>query len=359
MLVGQFRDFTTSGRTLNETLLDEERLIDLLDGASIFTDRRGYGVDAHGSSLELVDDYAKYLVVNLIQAILIDVQGLQRIARYAHVYPAVTLHLGKVTHPSEQGIGNTWRATAAAGNLACRHSVYGESQDAGRTLHDAAQGGRIIIFKVHIDAKAGAQGCREQTTPGGSSHKGKRCQVNLDAACRWSLVYHDVYAIVLHSRIEILLHHRREAVYLVDEKDIIGLQRGKDTRQVPRLVQNRSAGQLEPHSQFVGNDVREGRLTQSRRPVQQRMVKRFPAELGRINEDFQVLHHFLLTGKVPELQRAQGILKVLLALRTLFSDIKIVFHGHKGRKKILYYKIFGGYNRFFCNFALSNQNHPQ
>ena len=75
VLVGQFCHHTPSGGALDETLHDEEGLVYLLDGACILTNGGGNGGDAHRTALELVDDGEQDLVVDLVETILVDVQG--------------------------------------------------------------------------------------------------------------------------------------------------------------------------------------------------------------------------------------------------------------------------------------------
>ena len=131
---------------------------------------------------------------------------------------------------------------------------------------------RFIIFQVHIDAKSCSQWCREQSASGGSTYQRKGVQIYLYGACRGPLVYHNVYTIVFHGRIEILLHHGRQSVYLIDKQHIIPVKRGENTRQVTRFVEHGSAGDFKSHSQFVGNDIAQCGFSQSGRSVQQGMV---------------------------------------------------------------------------------------
>ena len=99
---------------------------------------------------------------------------------------------------------------------------------------------------------------------------------------------------------------------LVDEEHIVLLQGGEDAGQVARLVKHGTAGNLESHPQFVGDDVAECGLAQSRRAVQQGMVERFTAVFGGLYKDLQVLHHLPLSAEIPELQWSQGILILFL-----------------------------------------------
>ena len=87
---------------------------------------------------------------------------------------------------------------------------------------------------------------------------------------------------------------------LVDEQHVIRLQRRQDARQVAGFVEHRARGNLEAHTQFVGDDVAQGGLSQSWRTVQQSVVKRFATVFGRLDEHVQVVHHFLLPAEIPE-----------------------------------------------------------
>lgn len=78
MLVGKRRCHSASRRALDETLHDEERLVNLLYGATILAYCRGNGAYAYRTATELVDDGGENLVVNLVQAILVDVERLER-----------------------------------------------------------------------------------------------------------------------------------------------------------------------------------------------------------------------------------------------------------------------------------------
>ncbi len=76
---------------------------------------------------------------------------------------------------------------------------------------------------MEIDAKTGTQGSGEQTAARGGSDKCEGVEVNLNRTGRRTFIYHDINAIVLHRRIEILFYDGREAVNLIDEKHIVGL----------------------------------------------------------------------------------------------------------------------------------------
>ena len=322
MSIGQLCHLAASGGTFDEALLDEERFIDLLHRTAVLANGCGDGVDAHWAATELIDDGEQDLIVYLVQTVAVDVQRLECHPCDTQVDASVALHLGKITHTAQQGIGDTRRAAAAAGYLAGGLYIYGEPQDAGTAGDDLLQRGGIVVFQVQVDAEAGTERCRKQSAARGGSDEGEGVQVDLNTASRGPLVYHDVDAIVLHGRVEILLHDGREAMNLIDEEHIVRLQTGQDACQVSGLVQHRTAGELESHAQLVGNDIAQGGLAQSWRAMKQRMVERLATITSCLHEDAKVVHHLLLSAEILKAQGAQGILKVLLLHPSFFADVK-------------------------------------
>ena len=248
--------------------------------------------------------------------------------RYLHVDAACAAHLCKVAHTAQQGVGNTWCATAARGDFTGGIDVAGHTEQRGRAQDNLLQHRGVVVFEVHVDAETGSQRSREQAAAGGGTYEREGVEVDLNRAGRRTFVNHDVDAIVLHSRVEVLLDHGREAVYLVDEQHVVLFERGEDAGQVAGLVEHGAAGHLEPDTEFVGDDVRQRRLAQSWGAVQKRVVERFAAELRCLDKDAQVLDHLCLTAEVGKPQRAQGILEVFFLRRQvlLFADVKIFVH---------------------------------
>ena len=97
MFVGQVGDFPSAWRASDEAFLDEERFVDLLDGAGVFADGGGNGGDAYGSALELVDDGGEDLVVDFIKAVLVDIECFEAEACDFGIDVAVPLRLCEVS----------------------------------------------------------------------------------------------------------------------------------------------------------------------------------------------------------------------------------------------------------------------
>ena len=98
MLIRQIRALAATRGTHDEAFLDEERLADLLDGARVLSHRSSDGVDAHRTPLELVDDGREDLVVHVVEAMFVHIEGLQADAGDVNGDGAVALVQCGVAH---------------------------------------------------------------------------------------------------------------------------------------------------------------------------------------------------------------------------------------------------------------------
>ena len=90
-----------------------------------------------------------------------------------------------------------------------------------------------------------------------------------------------------------------EAVNLVDEQDIAGLQAGEDRRQVAGPLDHRAGGHLDAGPHLVGDDIGQGGLAQPRKSVKQGVVQGFAAVAGRLEEHGQALLELFLADILP------------------------------------------------------------
>ncbi len=73
-----------------------------------------------GPPLKVFDDHVEDAVIHFIQSVFIHTQCFQAELRDLHIYHTIAHHLRKVAHTAQQPIGNTRRATGAAGNFRSR-----------------------------------------------------------------------------------------------------------------------------------------------------------------------------------------------------------------------------------------------
>ena len=137
---------------------------------------------------------------------------------------AVEFHLGKIPDPFQKAIGKPGRPSGPPGNLLCPslfnlHFQYpgGPEDDIRQFLH------RIKLQPVH-HAKTVPQRRRQKPRPGSSPHQRKMGQVQPDRPGRRPLPDHNIDGVVLHGRVQYLLHLPVQPVNLIHKKDIPLLQ---------------------------------------------------------------------------------------------------------------------------------------
>ncbi len=144
------------------------------------------------------------------------------------------------------------------------------------------------------------------------------------------LADHDVDLVVLERGIEDLLDHRREAVDLVDEEDVVGLEVGEDGGEVAGALQHRPRGLLQVHAHLARDDVRERGLAEARRAEEEHVVERLLAVPRRGDEDLELLADLRLPDVLGELARAQRPFLALLHRRGGVPGDEAVGFDHQG-----------------------------
>ncbi len=71
----------------------------------------------------------------------------------------------------------------------------------------------------------------------------------------------------------------------VDEQHVAIAELGEDADEVGPLGQRRAVGHVDLRPDLVGHDMRQRRLPQPRRPVQQHVIDRLLAPAGRLDGD--------------------------------------------------------------------------
>ncbi len=173
----------------------------------------------------------------------------------------------------------------------------------------------IIIFQMAVDAETRSKRRRQQAAPCRCAYKGERRQRQLNASRSGAFVYHYVNAVILHRRIEIFLHYGTQTVDLVDKQNVVLLQRGQDSGQIVRFVENRSGGNLEPYTELIGYDARECRFPESGRAMEQQVVQCLATHTRRGDKHFQVLYNLVLSAERIEFRRAQSLFDLALPFR--------------------------------------------
>ena len=154
--------------------------------------------------------------------------------------PACVAHLGDVPHPPQDPVRDPRRTARAARDLVGRRLLDLDVEDARRAAHDHAQLLGLVVAEPERHPEAVAQRRRQEARPRRGADERERRQVDRERARRGALARDDVEAEVLHRRVEDLLRGPVEPVDLVDEEDVVRLDRGQDRGHV--LLLERRAG---------------------------------------------------------------------------------------------------------------------
>ncbi len=313
MYVGFFRDLTPPRGALDKAFLDQERLIDFLEGAGLLANGSGNSGDAHRAALEVFDDHLQDAVVHLIQPIFVHVKGFEAELGDFQVDRAIAHYLRKVPHPAQQAIGDTGRAAGPAGYFPRSVGRDFAAQQPGRAPDDLLQGIRRVVLQPGFNAEAGQQRGRQQAGTGGGAYQGKRQQVQLDGPRAGPGVNHDIDPEVLHGGIQVLLHDGAEPVDFINKQYIPLFQVGQQPGKVPRLFDHRPRSFLDIHTQLIGHDAGQRGFSQTRGAMEQHMIQCLPAQLGRFYEYLQIGDDLVLPGEINDLLRAYIIFELLLS----------------------------------------------
>ncbi len=151
-----------------------------------------------------------------------------------------------------------------------------------------ASSSRRVELQARDDAEAVAQRVGQHAGARGRADQGERRQIELDRARRRTLADHDVDLEILQRRVEDFLDHRREAVDLVDEQNVVGFQIGEQRREVAGPLQHRPRGLAQVDAHLLGDDVRQRGLAQPGRTEQQHVIERLAAVARSLDEDAEL-----------------------------------------------------------------------
>ena len=74
MFISQFSHFTSARSTFQETFFYQERFVYFFYGPSILTQCRSNGSKPYRTAFEFINNGTKYLIIDFIESVLIDIQ---------------------------------------------------------------------------------------------------------------------------------------------------------------------------------------------------------------------------------------------------------------------------------------------
>ena len=188
----------------------------------------------------------------------------------ARVITPCGAHLGEVAHAAQQAVGDARRAARAAGDLARPRRLDRDVELRAPSGARSRPAPRRVEVEPQADAETVAQRRAEQSGARRRADQRERLQVELDRARRRALPDHDVDLVVLHRRIEDLLDDAVEAMDLVDEQHVAGVEVGQQRRQIARALDHRTGGRANVDAHLARDHIGERGLAEPRRTVEQR-----------------------------------------------------------------------------------------
>ncbi len=104
------RRHSTTSRALDQSALQEEGFVGILNGVGLLTDALRQGGQADGVAFKSITQGHQDGPVDLVQAKLVDPEQVETLARRGSVDRTVTPNFGEVTDPSQKPVGHTGRA---------------------------------------------------------------------------------------------------------------------------------------------------------------------------------------------------------------------------------------------------------
>src|SRR5947209_685808 len=115
MIVGELCGHAAPWSPIQETDLNQERLVNLFNRVRFFGEGRGESVNADRTTLVFFNDCQQQAAIDFVETIAVHFEHLQRGLRCRQVDLPGTADLRIIAYTAEQAIGNSRSASRAAG----------------------------------------------------------------------------------------------------------------------------------------------------------------------------------------------------------------------------------------------------
>src|SRR5437773_2761121 len=183
--------------TVEKADLHQVRLVQLLDGIPLLSERGRDGVHSHRPAFELLLDGQENLAVQLVESVTVDLEPLEMTLGDGARDAPVVLDLGEIAHALQETVGDARGAAGTAGDLLRSGAVDLDTQDARRALDDLDQVAGGVEIQVMHDSEAVPQRSGEESDPGGRAHQREAREIDLDGPRHRTLTDDDVDAELL------------------------------------------------------------------------------------------------------------------------------------------------------------------
>ena len=301
----ELRDHTPARGALEEAELEQVRLVDVLDRVGLLAERDGERGEADRATFELVRDRPEQLAVRALETLGVDLEQVERLCGDLARDRAVVANLRDVADAAQDPVRDPRCPARPARDLGGRVVLDLDAEDAGGAPHDRRELILVVVAEPEGHPEAVAQRCRQKTGARRRPDESEGRQVERERPRGRSLADDDVEPEVLQRGIEDLLDRPVDAVDLVDEEHVPGLERRQDRRHVALALERGAGDRADADVELLADDLRERRLAEPGRADEKDVVEGLVAGLRRGQGDRELLLDALLADEVGEAARAE------------------------------------------------------
>jgi len=320
MLVREAGRDAAAWGAVEKTNLDEEGFVDLFESILLFGEGGGESVEADRTAIIFLDDGAEQAAIKLVEAVGVDFQHFEGSDGGGAVDFSGGANFSEVSHTAQKTVRDARCAARAHGDLGGAVAVDGNTQDFCRPLDDPAKFVVGVELQAKKDAEARAQRGRQQARACGRRDKGEGVDAHDVRASRRAGADHDVELIILERGVELFFHDGLEAMDLVEEEDLFGLEVGEDGGHVALDLQGGAGRLLKTDVELIRNDRREGGFAEAGRSEEEDVVERLAARFGGLERNGQLLFRFGLADELGEALGAQFELDGVIVIHAAGGD---------------------------------------
>ena len=137
----------TTWRSHEQSLLDEERFVDVFNCFFGFANAYGQGAKPNRAATELLTQVGKHGAVDFVESEVVDAKHRKALVCSCFVDTAIATNLGEVTNSTKKAISDTRRAAGASSDLGSTAVVDTDTENAASARHDRLQFVGVVVIE--------------------------------------------------------------------------------------------------------------------------------------------------------------------------------------------------------------------
>jgi len=168
VLVGGGKRDTSARSARDESLLNEERFVHVLDRFGLLADRDRKRRETNGTTPELAAQRGEHRAIDLVETTFVDTEHGQCLDGGRLVDDTLAVNLGEVAHTTQQSVRDAWRSAAATRDLNRAGLVGGDAENRSGAHDDCAP----FVFVVEVETTDETESI---TKPSGDQSRSPGC----------------------------------------------------------------------------------------------------------------------------------------------------------------------------------------